>query len=186
MVPLSTLWLPLVLSAIAVFFASFVLHTLLPWHRSEYPAVPDQDRVMDALRPFAIPPGDYMLPRAANMNELRAPDFKAKVERGPVVIMTVLPNRIVPMGSLLAKWFVYVLVVTLFAAYVAGRALGFGAEYLQVFRFIGATAFAGYVLALWQMNIWYHRSFATTVRATIDGLVYALLTAGFFGWLWPR
>ena len=41
------------------------------------------------------------------------------------------------------------------------------------------------VLALWQISIWYHRSWATTIRSTIDGLIYAALTAGFFGWLWP-
>jgi hypothetical protein len=35
------------------------------------------------------------------------------------------------------------------------------------------------------MSIWYHRSWGTTLRYTVDGLVYALLTAGIFGWLWP-
>jgi hypothetical protein len=69
---------------------------------------------------------------------------------------------------------------------VAGRALPVGAPYLRVFQLVGATAFIAYAAALWQMSIWYRRAWSTTIKATIDGLVYALLTAGTFGWLWPR
>ena len=77
-------------------------------------------------------------------------------------------------------------VIGVFAAYVAGRALPPGTDYLQVFRFVGATAFIGYSVALWQMSIWNRRAWLTTIKATVDGLIYALLTAGTFGWLWPR
>jgi hypothetical protein len=101
------------------------------------------------------------------------------------VVMTVLPPDAQFMGLTLAKWFVYCVVVTVFAAYLTGRALGPGAPYLDVFRFVGTTAFAGYTLALWQMTIWYRRKLSTTVKSTIDGLIYASLTAGVFGWLWP-
>jgi len=86
----------------------------------------------------------------------------------------------------LGLWFVYAAVVSLFAAYIAGRALAPGTDYLEVFRFVGATAFIGYSVALWQMSIWYHRAWSLTLKATIDGLIYGLLTAGTFGWLWPR
>jgi hypothetical protein len=57
---------------------------------------------------------------------------------------------------------------------------------LRVFRFVGVTAFIGYTVALRQMSIWYRRAWSTTLKATVDGLIYALLTAGTFGWLWPR
>ena len=90
------------------------------------------------------------------------------------------------MGKNLAGWFVYSLVVGLFAAYITGRALAPGAPYLRVFQIAGAAAFTGYAMALWQMSIWYHRSVAITAKSTVDGLIYALLTAGTFGWLWPR
>jgi hypothetical protein len=89
------------------------------------------------------------------------------------------------MGKPLVLWFVYSVVVSIFAAYVASRAVPAAAHYLAVFRFAGVTAFVGYALALWQMAIWYNRSLATTIRGTIDGLVYACVTAGTFGWLWP-
>jgi hypothetical protein len=90
------------------------------------------------------------------------------------------------MGTSLALWFIYCIVVSVIAAYIAGRALGPGAEYLSVFRFAGTTAFVGYALALPQNSIWYKRNWGATMRSMVDGLVYGLLTAGAFGWLWPR
>lgn len=185
MTTLGALWLPIVLSSVLVFIASSLLHAVLNWHKSEYPPVPNEDEVQAALRPFAIPPGDYMMPRAADMAQMQTPEFKAKMERGPVAVLTVFPNGVVGMGRTLALWFVYVFVVSFFAAYVTGRALGPGAAYMDVFRVVGVTAFIGYSLALWQMTIWYRRDWRTTLRATVDGLIYGLLTAGVFGWLWP-
>jgi hypothetical protein len=90
------------------------------------------------------------------------------------------------MSRSLVGWFLYSLVIGVFAAYVAGRALPAGAPYLAVFRFAGVSAFLGYALALWQMPIWYGRSSVTTLKASVDGLVYALVTGGVFGWLWPH
>ena len=186
MTGLSVLWLPILLSAVIVFVASSLIHMATPWHKSDYPQVPNEDRVMDALRPLTIPPGDYMIPRPASREEMRSPQFAEKFKRGPVVVLTVMPPGPMTMGKSLVLWFVYCAVVGVFAAYVAGRALQPGAPYLQVFRFAGATAFIGYSLALWQMSIWYRRAWSTTVKTTVDGLIYALLTAGTFGWLWPR
>ena len=186
MTELNALWLPILLSAVIVFVVSSIIHTVLPWHKSDYARVPNEDKVMDALRPLAIPPGDYMLPRPSSSQEMRSPDFAEKVKRGPVMVLTVMPNRMMPMGKNLAIWFLYSAIISLFAAYVAGRALPVGAPYLRVFRFAGTTAFLGYSGALWQMSIWYRRAWSTTIKSTIDGLIYGLLTAGTLGWLWPR
>jgi hypothetical protein len=186
MVGIIELWLPIVLSAAIVFVVSSIIHTVTSWHKSDYPKVPDEDKVMDALRPFAIPPGDYMMPRPSSSKELRSPEFTEKRKKGPVVVMTVLSSGPVSMAKNLVQWFLYSVIVGIFAAYVAGRALPPGAEYLSVFRFAGTTAFVAYALALWQMSIWYQRSWLTTFKATVDGLIYGLLTAGTFGWLWPR
>lgn len=186
MVAISTLWLPILLSAVLVFVASSVIHMMLGYHKNDYRPVPAQDDVQEALRRFAIPPGDYMLPRAADTKEMSSPGFVEKLEKGPVIVMTVMPNGPWNMGASLALWFVYSLVVSVFAAYVAGRALGPADHYLAVFRFAGVTALLGYSLALLQASIWYRRSWRTTLVSMFDGLVYALLTAGTFGWLWPR
>ncbi len=186
MTPLTALWLPILVSAVIVFVTSSIIHMASPWHKSDYPKMPREDEAMDALRPLAIPPGDYMVPRVTSREELRSPEFAEKLRRGPVMIVTMLPNGPFSMGRNLGLWFGYLVLVGVFAAYVAGRVLPAGTEYLPVFRFVGVTAFLGYAAALWQMWIWYHRSLTITIKATIDGLVYALLTAGTFGWLWPR
>ena len=185
MTGLMSLWLPILLSAVIVFVASTLIHMLLPWHRSDYPKMPNEDRVRDAVRPLAIPPGDYMVPRPETRKDWSSPVYDEKVKQGPNLVITVLPNAPFAMGKIMSQWFLYAVVVGVFAAYVAGRALPPASEYLRVFRFVGVTAFVGYSLALWQMSIWYRRSWTTTIKATVDGLVYALLTAGTFGWLWP-
>jgi hypothetical protein len=120
------------------------------------------------------------------MEAMKDPAFLAKLERGPRATMTIGPGRKMSMGRELAMWFIYSLVISYFAAYIASRALSTGAPYLDVFRFVGTTAFMGYAIAHWQETIWYKRKLSTTLKNTFDGLVYALFTAGVFGWLWPR
>jgi hypothetical protein len=180
------LWLPVVVSAVFVFVVSSLIHMASPWHKSDYPKMPNEDAVRDALRPLAIAPGDYMIPRPANRQEMGSPEFLDKMTKGPVAILTVMPNGPMPMGKSLGLWFVYAVAVGGMAAYVAGHALPDGASYRHVFRIVGVTAFIGYSVALWQMSIWYRRAWSITFKATVDGIIYAALTAGTFGWLWPR
>ncbi|MBA2626850.1 MAG: hypothetical protein H0U85_02485 [Gemmatimonadales bacterium] len=186
MTALTALWLPILLSAIIVFMASSVIHMFTPWHKGDYPSLPNEDAVLNALRPLAMPPGDYMMPRPSSMKEMGSAEFAAKRAQGPIVMMTVMRNGPVSMGPTFVQWFLYLLVIGVFAAYIAGSALAPGEHYLQVFRFVGASAFLAYSMALAQLSIWYQRSWTITIKAMIDGLIYALLTAGTFGWLWPR
>lgn len=186
MVPLTSLGLPILLATVIVFVASFVVHMVLPLHRNDLRRLPREDDVLEALRRFDLPPGDYAAPRAASPAAMKDPAFVEKMNKGPIVFMTIAPGQPPSMASNLVQWFAYSAVVSLFAGYLAGRALGPGAPYLDVFRFAGTTAFAGYALALAQHSIWYKRSWLTTLKSMFDGLVYALLTAGTFGWLWPR
>jgi hypothetical protein len=182
---LSSLWLPILLSSVIVFVVSSIIHMAPLWHKSDYPKVPNEDKLMDALRPLGVPPGDYLVPRPSPA-EMRSPAFAEKVKRGPVMIVTVMPNAVPSMARNLVLWFFYTAVVGFFAAYVAGRTLPPGTDYLRVFQLVGATTFIGYSMALWQMSIWYSRAWSMTIKETVDGLIYALLTAGAFGWLWPR
>lgn len=182
----AALWLPVLLSAVFVFVASSLIHMFTSWHKGEYKKVPGEETLMNALRPLAIPPGDYMVPMCENQKDMKTPEFQDKLKKGPVLMMTVMPNGPFAMGKPLVQWFVYSLVVGVFAAYVTSRALPIGASYLEVFRFAGVTAFACYAMALWQAHIWYHRGLRSTITSTLDGLLYACLTAGVFGWLWPQ
>lgn len=185
MVSVISLWLPILVAAVLVFAASSFIHMVLTYHRSDFKKVPSEEAVMEALGKIGIPPGEYALPWAGSPKEMGNPEFIEKMTRGPVAFLTVLPSGPPSMGKNLLLWFLYCIVVGIFAAYIAGRALGPEAAYLQVFRLAGCTAFVGYSLALWQNSIWYKRSWSTTLKSTFDGLVYGLLTGGAFGWLWP-
>lgn len=187
MVSIVSLWLPILLSAVIVFIVSSIIHMVLGYHKNDFSGLPDEAGVMDALRPFSIPPGEYVMPRAADMKEMGTPEFTEKVTKGPCAFLTVLENEPFKMGTQLTLWFVYSIVIGIFSAYVATRALAAipNPDYLAVFRFVGFTAFVCYTVGLWQNSIWYKRSWKTTAKSTFDGLVYALFTAGTFGWLWP-
>jgi hypothetical protein len=186
MVPVMSLWLPIVLSAVIVFIVSSLIHMVLPYHRSDMRKVANEDALMDALRRLNIPPGDYGAPHPGSMEGMRKPEYVEKVKKGPVVLMTISPGSEPSMGSNLLQWFLYSIVVSLFAGYIASRALAIGADYLSVFRFVGTSAFMGYSLALLQNSIWLRRNWGTTLKSVFDGLVYGCVTAGTFGWLWPR
>jgi hypothetical protein len=185
MTPLAQLWLPILISTLAVFAASSIIHMAPLWHRTDYPALREQDRVMDALRPFQLEPGDYMVPRAGSSAEMRTPEFMEKYNKGPVLVVTVVPSGAWSMGKTMSQWLAYILVVSFVSAYVASRAVPPGGEYLSVFRFAGVAAFLSYTLALPPISIWYHRAWSMTAKSTLDGLIYALITAGVFGALWP-
>jgi hypothetical protein len=183
MVPILSLWAPILVAAVIVFIASSILHMVLPYHRSDFRRVESEDALMETLRKLGVAPGNYMMPYAATPSAMKEPAFIEKRKRGPVAVLTVMRDP--SMAVSLAQWFVYCIVVSVVAAYIAGRALGPGAEYLSVFRFAGATAFVGYGLALWQNSIWYKIAWSTTLKSNIDSLIYGLLTGGVFGWLWP-
>lgn len=185
MVSLASLWLPILVAAVVVFIASGFMHMGLTYHNSDFKKLPDQDKFRDTVRPLDLPPGDYMVPNCDTPKERGGEEFKEKLKSGPVMMMTVYPNEEFKMGSSLVQWFIYCFVVGIFAAYVAGHALPAGAHYLSVFRFVGSVSFAAYSLAVIPASIWYKVSWVTTFKNVFDGLVYALLTAGVFGWLWP-
>ena len=186
MTDLASLWLPILLSGIFVFLVSSILHMGPFWHRNDFPILANDVQVQDALRSLAIAPGHYMVPRPGNTTEARTPEFKERMKRGPIVLMTVFPGGGISMARSLVTWFIYVVVIAFLGAYVASRALPIGATYPRVFQLVGATTFIGFVTALWQQSIWYGRSVRMVVFESIDGVIYALLCGGTFGWLWPR
>lgn len=185
-IPITSLWLPILVAGVIVFVVSSIIHMFLPYHRSDFGGVPNEDGVMEALRQFDIPPGDYVLPHGGGPEALKDPAFLEKVERGPNAIVTVVPpSAMTSMGSQLGQWFAYTLLAGVVSAYLAGRMLDPGASYLDVFRVTGTVAFASYSMALMQRSIWYRQRWSTTLKSMFDGLVYAALTGGVFGWLWP-
>jgi hypothetical protein len=185
MVTISSLWLPILLSGVFVFILSSIIHMVFKYHNNDFGKLPSEDRILESLRGFDIPPGEYVLPCASDMKTMGTPEFIEKCTKGPVAFMTFKKPGPPTMTGSLIMWFIYSLVIAVFAAYLTGRTLAPGAEYLAVFRIAGATSFFCYAVAGWQNSIWYKRRWSTTVKHSIDGLIYALVSAGTFAWLWP-
>jgi len=186
MVSLTALWLPILLSAVIVFVASSIVHMLLPFHKSDYRQLPGEDKVLDALRTAGVTPGrTYHFPFTTH-KDMKSPEAQEKFKRGPVGLLTLIPSGAPAMGKYLTQWFLYCVLVSIFVAYLTGRTRIAGTPYLEVFRVAGTTAFLGYSIAQIQDSIWKGQSWGVTFKLVFDGLIYGLLTAGTFGWLWPR
>lgn len=185
MVPLSALWLSIVLSAVIVFVASAIMHMALTYHRSNYKRLPDEEKILDTLHAAGLQRGLYMFP-FCTMKEMKSPAAMEKYKRGPVGSLTVLPLGPPAMPKYLGLWFGYCLLVGFFVAYLTGHTVPVGAHYLAVYRVAGTTAFLAYGLGVLPNAVWKGQTWSMTIKEAIDGLVYALLTAGTFGWLWPK
>jgi hypothetical protein len=185
MVPLTALWLPILLSAVIVFVASSIMHMLLPYHRGDYQKLPDEDKLLTALRAAGLKRGLYVFP-FCTQKEMKTPAMIEKYKQGPVGMMTVFPSGPPAMPKLLGMWFAFCLVIGFFVAYLTGHTVSAGAPYPAVFRVAGTAAFLSYGLGNLTNSIWKRQMWSVTIKEVIDGLVYGLLTAGTFGWLWPR
>jgi len=186
MVPVLSLLIPIALSAVFVFIASSIIHMATPWHKHDLMKLPNEDAVMNALRPLNLLPGNYGIPKADSMKDMQTPEFQAKVKAGPVGFMTIKAGWNFNMGGTLFQWFLYSLLVSVFAGYISGVAFGPGTEYLRIMQVAGCVAFVGYAMAQMHESIWWGRRWSWTIRNMLDGLLYGLLTGGTFGWLWPR
>ena len=90
------------------------------------------------------------------------------------------------MPKFLGLWFGYCLLIGVFVAYLTGRTVAPGAHYLAVFRVAGTSAFFTYGLGPLSNGIWKGLPWGFVLKEAFDGLIFALLTAGTFGWLWPK
>ena len=185
MVPLATLWLPILLSAVIVFVASSLMHMLLKYHQSDYHQLPDEEKILAGLRPAGLKRGLYVFPFCTH-KDMKSPALIEKYKQGPVGFLNILPNGPPAMPKFLIQWFVFCLVIGGFVALLAGSTLPAGAPYRTVFHMTALAAFLGYGLGNLTNSIWKGQTWSATIKEVIDGIIYSLLTAGTFGWLWPR
>jgi len=184
MVTVGALLVPILVAAVLVFVASSLVWMVLPHHKKDFSALPNEAAVLEALG--EVPRGVYNFPHAASMEEMKTPEIQERFAKGPVGFLTVAPNGPPNMGKNMGIWFAYTLFVGAFVAYVAGRSLPAGSEYLQVFQITGAVAWAAYGLSHVSDAVWFARPWGGIVKQLVDALFYALVTAGAFAWLWPN
>lgn len=185
MVTLSSLWMAILLSAVLVWIASAIVWMVLPHHKSDFKALPDEEAARSTLGAQSLVPGIYNVPHLDSMEEMKQPEAQRKLEEGPVAFITVFPNGLPAMGGKMALTFGFYLLVSFVVAYITSRALAPGSDYLAVFRLAGVTAWLAHSAAVIPDAIWFGRPWPVITKQVLDGLAYALLTAGVFGWLWP-
>ena len=185
MLPVLSLWLPILVSAMLVFLASSLIHMLLGYHAGDHRQLPDEEAVGTAMRESGVVPGQYVIPWASGAAAMKEPEYAQRMERGPVALITVLRPGPTNMGRILIAWLLLNLVVSIIAGYVASRGAEPGADFGDVFRFTATVAFVAYAVGSWSDSIWYGRKWSTTLKNTLDAVIYAALTGAVFSWLWP-
>lgn len=183
--PLGSLWLPGVVSALAVFFLSALLHMVLRYHRADFKRLPDEDAVADPIRKAGLSPGIYFIPYCDEPSQMKDPAMVKKFTDGPVVGLTVRPKGPPSFGQSLSQWFLLCLLVSFVAAYIARHTLSPGASGLEVLRITGTVAFVAYGFGYFQDSIWKAIPWANSLRGLLDALLYALATGLVFSCLWP-
>jgi hypothetical protein len=158
---------------------------LLPYHRTDYRPLPHEDRILRAMREAGVKRGLYMFPFCTE-RQRKSPEMSDKFHEGPVGMMTVIPSQPPAMGKYLTEWFVLCLIISYFTAYLTGRTLAPATSYLQVFRVASTAAFMAFGLGQLSNGIWRGYPWKVVMKEVFDGLIYGLLVAGTFGWLWPH
>jgi hypothetical protein len=184
MLSLAQLWLPIVVSAVLIFVASSVIHMLLKYHNSEYRKLPDEEAARAVLRSAA--PGQYVIPYVADFKEIQNPEMVAKFREGPIAFITAKPACEPTMKAALIQWFVLDLVVVTLVAYLASRTLAPGASGLAICREAGLVTFLAYGTGSVMNAIWMGKPWSACAKEVFDALVYAVVTALTFAWLWPH
>ncbi len=185
MTPLMSLLLPIGVSAVAVFVLSMIIH-MTPWHKGDLVKFADEDGVMNALRPFNIPPNDYATPHPGSTEHMKSKEYDDKRNAGPVMFLTVLPSGPWNMGKIMGLWFLFVLVVAASVACIVGTIVPPGGDSHAVFHDAAVITLLVYAMGPVPASIWYNRKWSATFRNAVDSLLYALATGAIFSMMWPK
>lgn len=184
-VSLMQLWIPILASGLLAWIASGLIHMVLKYHNSDYKQLSNEDAVTNAIRDGSPAVGFYSFPFCLDMAEMKNESVQQKFAVGPVGFLAILPNGMPKMGQLMGQQIAFFIVGSFLIAYCASQVLAPGADYLSVFRFISSVGFLAFGWALVPFSIWYGHPWSTTAKYLLDALIYCLVVAGTFAWLWP-
>lgn len=183
--PFGSLWLPVIVSAVAVWIVSAIVHMVLKYHKADYKKLADEDSVAAAIRKAGPSPGVYPMPYCAEPSQMKDPAMRKKYEDGPVGMLTVMRNGVPAMGKYLAQWFLFCLLVSFVTAYVARLTLDPGTGGMMVLRIASTVALVAYGFGYLQNSVWFGQPWSNALRGILDAVLYALATGLVFCWLWP-
>lgn len=179
--PMLSLWLPIVVSGVALFFASWLAWMVLPHHKKEWTGLANEDALMGAIKNAGVVAGQYVFPYAECSADMNKEEFKAKTQAGPNGSLIVWAGPC-NMGVNLFCTIVFFLVVNFAIAYLAAMVIAPGADRWFVFRFVGTAGVITYGSANILNGIWFGRKMVGDI---MDGIAYGLITGAIFAWLWP-
>ncbi len=185
MLGFGALWLQVLLVTVATFAASAIFWTVMPWHKGEFKALPDEDAVRKALHAQGVTEGQWRIPFSENEADCRQPEFMERFVKGPVGIIQLEKPGPFSLGPRLLKTFALYLVAAFLTAYLLRHCFAPGTEYLIVFRVAGAFAFGLHAFGQAQDAIWFSKSWKRVGLQAMDSVIYAMLTAGIFASMWP-
>lgn len=186
LVELTELWLPILLSGVAVFVLSFLMWMVMPHHKGDWEGLPDEDGLMDALRAQGVKPKtQYMFPYCHSQELMKDPEWMAKFNRGPKGFLVMKADGEINMGKNMVISTIFNLLTATLVALVATLSVERGAAGADVFWFVTLVAFLANSWALVWGAIWFDRTWGSTLREMFDGLVYGAATGAIFMLLWP-
>lgn len=186
MLSLASLWLPILLAAVAVFFTSSLVHMVFKWHNADYLRLGNEDEVREVLRKGNPAPGQYVLPHCLDGKDMQKPEVQQKFIDGPVGLVVIRSSGAPKIGPHLLKWFLLALAVAAITACLACCTIGSGASKHLVFHFFAVSTFLAYATGSVTDGIWKGHPWKAVAKDLLDALLYALVSAAVFAWLWPH
>jgi hypothetical protein len=184
MVAFWSLWLPILVASVAVFVVSAVVWMALPYHKTDWKRLANEEAFLDAVRGQVLSAGMYMYP-GCSPADMKSPETKARFDRGPWGTLVVLPDK-PSMGRSLPRWFLFIVTVAIFVAYVVGQGHGAGAERISVFRCASSMAWIVFGGSAIPGFIWEGKPGSYAAKSVFDGLLYGLALGAVFAWMWPH
>jgi hypothetical protein len=186
MTPLHDLWMPIAVSALALFFLGFLFWMVLPHHRSDWTRLPDEDGVMADLTARGVQgPGQFSFPHCGSPDVMKDPEFIKKMEAGPSGMLVLMKPGPLAIGKSMVHCVIHNAVVAAVVAYAAGLCLAPGAAFGEVFRLVGTIGILAWCSAAPSASIWFHHKWSATWKTILDGAVFGLAMGAIFAWLWP-
>ncbi len=182
------LWLPILLSAAAVWVISIMFGMALPHHKQDWIGLPDEDGFMDSIRGSGIKPGNYLFPDFRGREAMKSVKVQKALKEGPVGHLSVWRTP-VTMGDKLVGSFIVYLVVSTLIAYLTRVALPGAAPpppFAKVFQIAATAGVLAYSFSFIPNALWFGAYKRTIAASIIDGVIYGLVTGAIFAWRWPH
>lgn len=178
---LTTLWLPILLAALAAWMWSFISWAAANLHRGDYRKIPAEDQALSSVRALNLPPGHYMFPY---MTHSKDPAAAEKWKTGPTGTLFIM--RQASMGGNVLKTLGWFLFSSVLIGYLASAALPPGTGFGKVFQVVGTAGVLAYCVSSVPNMIWFQAHRSTVVITLIDGLIQGLAAGAIFAALWPK